>query len=124
MRARLARAAHGNAVCVCNFGADHSAKAHVLIGRAVGLVPAHGCGSPHTPAGWRHESRPPHLVPDLLLAAGRGERMRSLTDTAPKPLLQVQGQPLLQWHLAARQEAGDKWCSTLPGWERRSVTLF
>ena len=106
MRARLARAAHGNAVCVCNFGADHSAKAHVLIGRAVGLVPAHGCGSTHTPAGWRHESRPPHLVPDLLLAAGRGERMRSLTDTAPKPLLQVQGQPLLQWHLAARQEAG------------------
>ena len=50
--------------------------------------------------------------------------MRSLTDTAPKPLLQVQGQPLLQWHLAARQEAGDKWCSTLPGWERRSVTPF
>ena len=32
--------------------------------------------------------------------------MRSLTDTAPKPLLQVQGQPLLQWHLAARQEEG------------------
>ncbi|WP_010464303.1 nucleotidyltransferase family protein [Acidovorax radicis] len=45
-------------------------------------------------------------VPALLLAAGRGERMRPLTDTAPKPLLQVQGQPLLQWHLAALQEAG------------------
>lgn len=42
----------------------------------------------------------------MLLAAGRGERMRPLTDTTPKPLLQVQGQPLLQWHLAALQEAG------------------
>ena len=47
-----------------------------------------------------------HQVPALLLAAGRGERMRPLTDTTPKPLLQVQGQPLLQWHLAALQEAG------------------
>ena len=45
-------------------------------------------------------------VPALLLAAGRGERMRPLTDTAPKPLLMVQGQPLLQWHLAALQDAG------------------
>lgn len=45
-------------------------------------------------------------VPALLLAAGRGERMRPLTDTTPKPLLPVQGQPLLQWHLQALQEAG------------------
>lgn len=45
-------------------------------------------------------------VPALLLAAGRGERMRPLTDATPKPLLQVQGQPLLQWHLQALQDAG------------------
>ncbi|MBY0409058.1 MAG: nucleotidyltransferase family protein [Burkholderiaceae bacterium] len=45
-------------------------------------------------------------VPALLLAAGRGERMRPLTDATPKPLLLVQGQPLLQWHLAALQDAG------------------
>lgn len=42
----------------------------------------------------------------LLLAAGRGERMRPLTDATPKPLLEVQGQPLLQWHLQALQAAG------------------
>jgi MurNAc alpha-1-phosphate uridylyltransferase len=45
-------------------------------------------------------------VPALVLAAGRGERMRPLTDTTPKPLLQVQGRPLLQWHLQALTDAG------------------
>jgi MurNAc alpha-1-phosphate uridylyltransferase len=41
----------------------------------------------------------------MLLAAGRGERMRPLTDTCPKPLLTVQGKPLMQWHLEALQRA-------------------
>lgn len=42
----------------------------------------------------------------LLLAAGRGERMRPLTDHVPKPLLEVQGKPLLHWHLQGLQRAG------------------
>ncbi|WCT24712.1 nucleotidyltransferase family protein [Acidovorax temperans] len=49
---------------------------------------------------------PVHQVPAMLLAAGRGERMRPLTDTCPKPLLEVQGLPLLQWHLQALAQAG------------------
>lgn len=45
-------------------------------------------------------------APALVLAAGRGERMRPLTDTTPKPLLPVHGKPLMQWHLEALARAG------------------
>ena len=42
----------------------------------------------------------------LILAAGRGERLRPLTDTCPKPLLPVGGKPLIAWHLEALAAAG------------------
>ena len=44
----------------------------------------------------------------MIFAAGRGERMRPLTDTCPKPLLQVRGKPLIVWHLEALARAGVK----------------
>ena len=42
----------------------------------------------------------------MILAAGRGERMRPLTDATPKPLLRVGGQCLIEYHLKALQRAG------------------
>lgn len=95
--------------------------------RPIAVLPVLGQAAMHYSAGharnafyfpfdlsWGHErncSMSPRLspstqVPAMLLAAGRGERMRPLTDTTPKPLLEVQGQPLLQWHLQALHAAG------------------
>jgi N-acetyl-alpha-D-muramate 1-phosphate uridylyltransferase len=61
----------------------------------------------------------------MLLAAGRGERMRPLTDSCPKPLLPVQGKPLMQWHLEALLHGGGQAVVINTAWlENRIVQTF
>ena len=48
----------------------------------------------------------PGAMKAFILAAGRGERMRPLTDRTPKPLLVAGGKPLIVWHLERLQACG------------------
>ncbi len=52
----------------------------------------------------------------MLLAAGRGARMRPLTDTCPKPLLSVRGKALLEWTLEAMAAGGARHVVINTGW--------
>ncbi len=60
----------------------------------------------------------------MILAAGRGARMRPLTDTTPKPLLPVCGRPLLAWHLHKLAEAGFRRVVVNGAWLREQIEAF
>jgi MurNAc alpha-1-phosphate uridylyltransferase len=65
----------------------------------------------------------PHIKA-LILAAGRGERMRPLSDTLPKPLLQVGGKPLLQWHVDALSRGGFEHLLINTAWLGEQIPLL
>jgi len=60
----------------------------------------------------------------LILAAGRGERMRPLTDSSPKPLLSVKGKPILSWHLQALLRAGHKKVVVNTAWLEEKIVNY
>jgi MurNAc alpha-1-phosphate uridylyltransferase len=57
----------------------------------------------------------------MILAAGRGERMRPLTDTTPKPLLEVRGKALIEWHLEALAAGGIRRVVVNTAWLEQQV---
>ena len=57
----------------------------------------------------------------MILAAGRGERMRPLSDDCPKPLLEAGGHPLIEWHLLRFAEAGYRRVVINLGWKGEAI---
>ena len=54
----------------------------------------------------------------IILAAGRGSRMKSLTDERPKCLVELRGKPLLEWQLWALRDAGINEIAIVTGYKR------
>ncbi len=65
---------------------------------------------------------PENRVPRaMVLAAGRGERMRPLTDATPKPLLKVHGKALIEWHLEALARDGIREVVVNAAWHEAQI---
>ena len=60
----------------------------------------------------------------MILAAGRGQRLRPLTDKLPKPLVEVQGKPLLQRHIENLISAGFTDVVINVSWLRQQIVSF
>jgi N-acetyl-alpha-D-muramate 1-phosphate uridylyltransferase len=61
------------------------------------------------------------LAKAMILAAGRGQRMRPLTDRTPKPLLEVRGKPLIVWHIEALARAGHEHIAINTAWLEEQI---
>jgi L-glutamine-phosphate cytidylyltransferase len=58
----------------------------------------------------------------IILAAGRGSRMKHMTDNRPKCLVELHGKPLLEWQLAALNEAGISDVAIVTGYKRELLS--
>ena len=58
----------------------------------------------------------------IILAAGRGSRMKSLTDERPKCLVELRGKPLLEWQLASLRAAGISEIAVVTGYKHELLT--
>lgn len=60
----------------------------------------------------------------IILAAGRGSRMKNHTDERPKCLVELRGKPLLEWQLAAIREAGVTEIAIVTGYKREMLSAY
>ncbi|KJS06810.1 MAG: hypothetical protein VR73_09810 [Gammaproteobacteria bacterium BRH_c0] len=60
----------------------------------------------------------------MILAAGFGERLRPLTETTPKPLLEVGGKPLIQYHIERLAQAGVREIIVNTSWLGEKIESF
>ncbi|TWD50744.1 choline kinase [Agrobacterium vitis] len=60
----------------------------------------------------------------LILAAGRGSRMKDMTDEAPKCLVQLEGKPLLEWQLLALRKAGIEEIGIVTGYRHELLSGY
>jgi dTDP-glucose pyrophosphorylase len=65
-----------------------------------------------------------NIAKAVLLAAGRGTRMRELTEALPKPMLQVRGKPVLQHIIEGLRDAGLREFLIVVGWRAEVVREF
>jgi dTDP-glucose pyrophosphorylase len=65
-----------------------------------------------------------NIAKAVLLAAGRGTRMRELTEALPKPMLQVRGKPVLQHIIEGLRDAGLRDFLIVVGWRAEVVREF
>jgi len=65
-----------------------------------------------------------NIVKAVLLAAGRGTRMRELTQEIPKPMLRVRGKPVLQHIIEGLRDAGATDFLIIVGWHAEVVRNF
>jgi L-glutamine-phosphate cytidylyltransferase len=63
-------------------------------------------------------------VKAIILAAGRGSRMKTLTDERPKCLVEFRGKPLLQWQVDALQKAGIEEIAIVSGYKREMLARW
>ena len=101
---------------------DHIPRVNGYVRQVAALRRSPPAAAPAGHAGRpRSQSRVYLLMRAMIPAAGRGERMRPLTDRLPKPLLPAGGQPLIVWHLRRLAAAGIRTSSsTTPGWATKS----
>lgn len=60
----------------------------------------------------------------IILAAGRGSRMKELTDNQPKCLVKLQGKPLIEWQLEAIRSAGITKIAIVTGYKKELISVY